>query len=44
MCRIKNIKNEINFKEEVIKNLELLNENQIKYVYHIIGTEKLKGK
>ncbi|MDD2896709.1 MAG: helix-turn-helix domain-containing protein [Aliarcobacter sp.] len=38
------IKNEINFKEEIINNLELLNENQIKYIYHITEAEKLKGK
>ncbi len=38
------IKNEINFKEEIINNLELLNENQIKYIYHIVEAEKLKGK
>lgn len=37
------IKNEINFKEEIISNLELLNENQIKYVYHIIEAEKIKN-
>lgn len=37
------IKNEINFKEEIINNLELLNENQIRYVYHITEAEKLKG-
>jgi hypothetical protein len=38
------VKNEINFKEEIINNLELLNENQIKYVYHITEAEKIKGK
>ncbi|QKF67047.1 transcriptional regulator, XRE family [Arcobacter venerupis] len=38
------LKNEINFKEEIINNLELLNENQIKYVYHITEAEKIKGK
>ncbi len=38
------IKNEINFKEEIINNLELLNENQIRYVYHITESEKIKGK
>lgn len=36
------IKNEINFKEEIINNLELLNDNQIKYVYHITEAEKIK--
>jgi hypothetical protein len=34
----------INYKEEIINNLELLNENQIKYVYHITEAEKIKGK
>ncbi len=38
------IKNEINYKEEIISNLELLDENQIKYIYHIVEAEKLKGK
>ncbi|MFA6740764.1 MAG: helix-turn-helix domain-containing protein [Arcobacteraceae bacterium] len=37
------IKNEINFKEEIINNLELLNKNQIKYIYHITEAEKLKN-
>ena len=32
----------INYKKEIISNLELLNEKQIKYVYHIIEAEKLK--
>ena len=32
----------INYKEEIINNLELLNENQIKYVYHITEAEKIK--
>jgi hypothetical protein len=34
----------INYKEEIISNLELLNENQMKYIYHITEAEKLKGK
>ena len=38
------IKNEINFKEEIINNLELLIENQIKYIYHIVEAKKLNGK
>ncbi len=37
-----NIQN-INYKEEIINNLELLNENQIKYVYHITEAEKIKN-
>lgn len=40
---IENIQN-INYKEEIINNLELLNENQIRYVYHITEAEKLKTK
>jgi len=40
----KTIKNEINYKKEIINNLELLNDNQIKYVYHITEAEKIKGK
>jgi transcriptional regulator with XRE-family HTH domain len=32
----------INYKNEIINNLELLDENQIKYVYHIIEAEKVK--
>lgn len=36
------IKKEINYKEEIIRNLESLNENQIKYVYHIVEAEKIK--
>lgn len=35
-------KNKINYKNEIINNLELLNENQIKYVYHIAEAEKIK--
>jgi hypothetical protein len=31
-----------NSKNKIINNLELLNENQIKYVYHIIEAEKIK--
>lgn len=34
----------INYKNEIINNLELLNENQIKYIYHITEAEKIKGK
>lgn len=34
---------ELNYKDEIIKNLELLNENQIKYIYHITEAEKIKG-
>lgn len=34
----------INYKEEIINNLELLNDNQMKYVYHITEAEKIKGK
>ena len=34
----------INYKEEIINNLELLNENQIKYVYHITEAERIKVK
>lgn len=33
---------ELNYKDEIIKNLELLNENQIKYIYHITEAEKIK--
>jgi hypothetical protein len=36
------LKNEINFKEEIINNLEILNDYQIKYIYHITEAEKLK--
>lgn len=32
----------INYKKEIINNLELLNENQIRYVYHITEAEKIK--
>ncbi|MFX4232757.1 helix-turn-helix domain-containing protein [Aliarcobacter butzleri] len=34
---------DLNFKDEIIKNLELLNENQIKYIYHITEAEKIKN-
>lgn len=34
----------IDYKNEIINNLELLNENQIKYVYHITEAEKIKGR
>jgi len=37
------IENKINYKNEIINNLELLNENQIKYIYHLTEAEKLKG-
>lgn len=33
----------INYKNEIINNLELLNENQIKYIYHITEAEKIKN-
>lgn len=33
----------INIKEEIIKNLDFLNENQIKYIYHLVEAEKIKG-
>lgn len=36
--------NNIDYKNEIINNLELLNENQIKYIYHITEAEKIKGK
>jgi hypothetical protein len=32
----------IDYKNEIINNLELLNENKIKYVYHIIEAKKAK--
>ena len=40
------VKNDLNFsfKEETIKNLDLLNENQIKYIYHLTEAEKIKNK
>ncbi|MDD3008403.1 MAG: helix-turn-helix domain-containing protein [Arcobacter sp.] len=37
------LNNELNYKDEIIKNLELLNENQIKYIYYITEAEKIKG-
>jgi hypothetical protein len=37
------IESNINYKNEIINNLELLNENQIKYVYHITEAEKIKN-
>ena len=37
-----NIQN-INYKKEIINNLELLNDHQMKYVYHITEAEKLKN-
>lgn len=35
---------DLNFKDEIIKNLELLNENQIKYIYHLTEAEKIKER
>ncbi|KLE08551.1 hypothetical protein AF80_09640 [Aliarcobacter butzleri L355] len=29
---------------EIIKNLDFLNENQIRYIYHLTEAEKIKGK
>lgn len=34
--------NTINYKEEIIKNLDFLNENQIRYIYHLVEAEKIK--
>ena len=34
----------INYKKEILNNLELLNENQIKYIYHLTEAEKIKNK
>jgi len=34
----------INYKNEIINNLELLNENQIKYIYHLTEAEKIKER
>ena len=36
------ITKEINYKNEIINNLELLNNTQIKYIYHLIEAEKIK--
>jgi hypothetical protein len=37
-----NIELNIDYKNEIISNLELLDENQIKYIYHITEAEKIK--
>lgn len=37
------ISSNIDYKKEIINNLELLNENQIKYIYHITEAEKIKN-
>lgn len=34
----------IDYKKEILNNLELLNENQIKYIYHLTEAEKIKNK
>lgn len=39
---LENNKNDINYKNEIINNLELLNKTQIKYIYHLTEAEKLK--
>ena len=36
------ITKEINYKNEIINNLELLNNTQIKYIYHLTEAEKIK--
>ena len=41
---IVNNKEILNFKEETIKNLDLVNENQIKYIYYLTEAEKVKNK
>ena len=39
---IKNNTNKLDYKMEIINNLEELNEQQIKYIYHLTEAEKLK--
>ncbi|MDN5045495.1 helix-turn-helix domain-containing protein [Aliarcobacter butzleri] len=33
----------LNYKEEIIKNLDFLNENQIRYIYHLTEAERIKN-
>ncbi|MDN5045401.1 hypothetical protein O8C96_06740 [Aliarcobacter butzleri] len=44
---LKTDENKYNLKKidtEIIKNLDFLNENQIRYIYHLTEAEKTKGK
>ncbi|TLS72141.1 bacteriophage CI repressor [Aliarcobacter thereius] len=38
-----NLKKSINYKEEIIKNLEIFDEKQIKYFYYLMEAEKIRN-